>query len=70
MNLKQHDLSLKPKNQHSIPVTDIHKQQGYNKSFNTERTESVEFFLKKLGTETKLQRFNLNNNLKGSLDFT
>ena len=43
-----------PKNQHripfsqdhlSIPMTDIHRQYGYNKLFNTERIKSVDFFL-------------------------
>ena len=29
----------------SIPITDIHRQYGYNKSFNTERIKSRDFLL-------------------------
>ena len=44
------------------------RQYGYNKSFNTERIKSVDFFLNKFETETKLQSFN--DLLKGFWDFT
>ena len=30
---------------YSIPITDIHRQYGYNKFFNIERIKSVDFFL-------------------------
>ena len=42
----------------AIPITDIQRQYGYNKSLYTERMKSVDFFLNKRGTET-LQSFNL-----------
>ena len=50
----------------SIPILDIHRQYGYITSHSIPKeSKALISFLNKLGTERKLQSFNLNDLLKG-----